>query len=162
LIDNLSRAGTEMQMLALLRSLDRAAVEPSLVLLDGETELSRSLEPDHCPVVRLGVKSFASRRAVAAAGRFAPFLCEGEGDVLQAYFLDSTYFGVPIARWTGVRKVVRVRNNLGYWLTFKHRLLNRLYEPWIDLSLTNSERGRATLEAEGVPAAKIAVLANGV
>jgi glycosyltransferase involved in cell wall biosynthesis len=162
LIDNLSRAGTEMQMLALLRSLDRAAVEPSLVLLDGETDLSRSLEPDHCPVVRLGVKSFASRRAVGATRRFARFLRENRVDIVQAYFLDGTYFGAPIARWAGVRKFVRVRNNLGYWLTFKHRLLNRLYTLWIDLSLTNSEQGRAALVAEGVPPDRVAVLENGV
>src|SRR5438046_2486567 len=70
LIDNLSRAGTEMQLLALLRAFDRTRVEPSLVLLDGEDDVSRSLEPDHCPVLRLGVKSFASRRVVSAARAF--------------------------------------------------------------------------------------------
>src|SRR5207247_1593369 len=43
-----------------------------------------------------------------------------------------------------------------------HRLLNRLYGQWISLTLTNSDEGRAALEAEGVPAAKIAVLENGV
>jgi glycosyltransferase involved in cell wall biosynthesis len=162
LIDNLSRAGTEMQMLALLCSLDRAAVEPSLVLLDGENDLSSSLEPDHCPVLRLGVKKLISRKGLAAAHRFARFLRQQGTDILQAYFLDSTYFGVFAARWAGVRKVVRVRNNLGYWLTRKHRLLHRLYGPWIDLSLTNSAEGKAALEAEGVPAARIAVLENGV
>jgi glycosyltransferase involved in cell wall biosynthesis len=162
LIDNLGRAGTEMQMLALLRSLDRTAVEPTLVLLDGENELSRSLEPDHCSVLRLGVKSLVSRGAYRAAREFARFLRQRDVDILQTYFLDSTYFGVPVACWAGVRTILRVRNNLGYWLTFKHRLLNRLYGRWISRTLTNSQQGRATLEGEGVPATKIAVLENGV
>jgi glycosyltransferase involved in cell wall biosynthesis len=162
LIDNLSRAGTEMQMLALLRSLDRTAVEPSLALLDGENELSRSLEPVHCPVLRLGVKSLISRRGFAVGRRFAHYLREQRVEILQTHFLDSTYFGALTARWAGVRKVVRVRNNLGYWLTRKHRLLHRLYGPWIDLTLTNSAEGKAALEAEGVPATKIAVIENGV
>ena len=35
-IDDLSRAGTETQLLALIRTLDRSRVEPSLVLLGGK------------------------------------------------------------------------------------------------------------------------------
>ncbi len=96
LIDRLSRAGTETQLLALIRALDQTRVEPWLVLLDGEDDLSRSLEPAECPVVRLGVKSFASKRAVSAAPKFGKFLRQNQIDVLQAYFLDSIYFGVPL------------------------------------------------------------------
>jgi len=162
LIDRLSRAGTETQLLALIRSFDRSRVEPSLVLLDGEDELSQSLEPAACPVLRLGVKSFASRKAVSAARTLSKFLRGHRIDLLQAYFLDSIYFGVPVARLAGVRRIVRVRNNLGYWLTRKHRLLNRVYSQLIDQTLTNSDQGRAALIAEGVKAQRIAVLENGV
>ena len=42
MIDRLSRAGTESQLLALIREVDRAKVLPSLVLLDGEDDLSRA------------------------------------------------------------------------------------------------------------------------
>ncbi|MFL5341016.1 MAG: glycosyltransferase, partial [Gemmataceae bacterium] len=126
LIDRLSRAGTETQLLALIREFDRRRVQPFLVLLDGEDEASQALEPADCPVLRLGVQSFASGRAVAAASRFVGFLKRHRIDVLQAYFLDSIYFGVPLAKLAGVQHVLRVRNNLGYWLTAKHRLLNRI------------------------------------
>jgi glycosyltransferase involved in cell wall biosynthesis len=163
LIDSLSRAGTETQLLALIRELDRERVEPSLVLLDGEGELSRSLEPADCPVLRLGVKRLVGRRAVRAARRLAAFWRERRPDVLQAYFLDSAYFGVPLARWCGVPRVVRVRNNLGYWLTRKHRLLNRLVGRLVDVTLTNTDAGRqALIDAEGLSPGKVAVLANGV
>src|SRR5262245_24160946 len=53
MIDRLSIGGTETQLLALIRHLDRARVEPLLCLLDGNDELSRALEPDNCPVLRL-------------------------------------------------------------------------------------------------------------
>src|SRR3982751_4073933 len=56
MIDRLTRAGTETQLLALIRELDRAKVRPSLALLDGEDDLSRALEPADCPVIRLGVR----------------------------------------------------------------------------------------------------------
>ena len=42
-IDNLSLAGTEMQLLLLLKHLDRARVLPHLCLLDGEGDASRCL-----------------------------------------------------------------------------------------------------------------------
>jgi glycosyltransferase involved in cell wall biosynthesis len=163
LIDRLSRAGTETQLLALIRELDRGRVEPSLVLLDGTDELSRSLEPTNCPVLRLGVKRLIGPRAIGAARRLAAFWRQQRPDVLQAYFLDSAYFGVPLAKWCGVAKVLRVRNNLGYWLTRKHRLLNRLIGRFVDVTLTNTGAGQQALyEAEGLPADRVAVLANGV
>ncbi len=162
LIDNLSRAGTETQLLALLQAFDRTLVEPYLVMLDGESDESRSLEPDHCPVMRLGVKKLFSRRAITAGRWFARFLRRRNIDVVQIYVLDSFYFGAPIARRAGVRRIVRVRNNLGYWLTLRHRMMNRIYRRWVDCNLTNSLQGRAALEAEGVAASSITVLENGV
>ena len=163
LIDRLSRAGTETQLLALIREFDRSRVSPYLVLLDGESEESQALEPADCPVLRLGVRSLLSTRALSAAVTLARFFRREQIDILQAYFLDSIYFGVPVARLAGVPRVLRVRNNLGYWLTRKQRLLGRLYGKLVDLTLTNSEEGRAALIAsDHLCAERVAVLENGV
>ena len=126
MIDRLSRAGTESQLVALIRELDRTQVEPSLVLLDGEDDLSRALEPAGCPVIRLGVRRLVSSAAANAARRLRAFWREQRPDVLQAYFLDAAYFGAPLAKLCGIRKVLRVRNNLGYWLTPLPRALQRM------------------------------------
>jgi len=163
LIDGLNRAGTETQLLALIRSLDRRRVEPSLVLLNGEDELSRELMPHDCPVLTLGVNSLHTARALRAGARLARFWRRERIDLVQTYFLDSTYFGVPLARVTGVRRVVRVRNNLGHWLTPKHRALGRVMGRLVDATLTNCEPARdALLAAEGGPPRKVVVLENGV
>jgi glycosyltransferase involved in cell wall biosynthesis len=83
--------------------------------------------------------------------------------VVQTYFLDSSYFGVPLARLARIRRVVRVRNNLGHWLTPTHRRLGRLLGRLVDVTLTNCEPARrALLEAEGGPPEKVLVLENGV
>ena len=162
-IDNLGRAGTESQLLALLRTLDRRAVQPSLVLLDGEGDASRELEPAGVPILRLGVRKLASVRAVSAAKRLRAFWLEHRPDVAQIYFLDSAYFAVPVAKACGVRKVVRVRNNLGYWVSAKHKWLGRLIRPWVDVTLTNSELGReALVTGEGLARKRVAVIENGV
>jgi glycosyltransferase involved in cell wall biosynthesis len=163
MIDRLSRAGTETQLLALIRSLDRSRVSPHLVLLDGEDNISRSLEPEDCPTLRLGLHSLLRPSTMSAAVRLRRFWRQRRIDIVQTYFLDSTYFGVPLARLCGVEKVIRVRNNLGYWLTNGHRRLGRWMGRLADLTLTNSESGKAALvEAESLRPDKVAVLENGV
>lgn len=163
MIDRLSRAGTESQLLALIREVDRSKVSPSLVLLDGEDDLSRALEPADCPVLRLGVKRLLSANAARAAIRLRSFWRELRPEVLQAYFLDAAYLGAPIAKISGVKKVVRVRNNLGYWLTARHRVLGRAIRPFVDITLTNTEAGkRALVDREAHSGDRVAVLENGV
>jgi glycosyltransferase involved in cell wall biosynthesis len=138
-------------------------VEPTLVLLDGEDDLSRALEPADCPVLRLGVRRLASFQAIRAARQLRDFWKQTHPDVLQTYFLDSAYFGVPLARLSGIRRVLRVRNNLGYWLTPRHRAMNRLVRPFVDATLTNTAAGRDSLIAEdGLRPEQVVVLENGV
>ena len=162
-IDNLSRAGTESQLLALIRHLDRSQVEPSLVLLDGEGDESRSLEPADCQITRLGVQKLFHPKAARAAWRLRQIWHDVQPDILQTYFLDASYFTVPIARSCGIGAIVRVRNNLGYWLTRKHRFLNRTIRPMVTVSLTNSESGKqALIEADRLPERRIRVIENGV
>jgi glycosyltransferase involved in cell wall biosynthesis len=163
MIDRLGRAGTETQLLALVRELDRTRVRPSLVLLDGEDDLSRALEPADCPVLRLGVRHLLGVTAAKAARRLRAFWREQRPDVLQTYFLDSTYFGAPLAKLAGIKAVVRVRNNLGYWVTPRHRVLGRFVRRFVDLTLTNTAAGRdALVSREGLPPDRVAVLENGV
>src|SRR5262249_60234482 len=97
------------------------------VLLDGNDESSRALEPADCPLLRLGVRTLASRHAARAAWNLARFLRHNRIDILQAYFLDSVYCGAPVARFAGGRKMIPLRNNAGYWLTRRHRLLAKIY-----------------------------------
>ncbi len=163
MIDRLSRAGTETQLLALIRTLDPRKVQPSLVLLDGEDDLSRALEPSACPVLRLGVRKLLGARSLLAAKRLLAFWREQRPDVLQTYFLDAAYFGVPVAKLARIPKVLRVRNNLGYWLTGKHRLLSRLVSPFVNVTLTNTDAGKHMLvQQEGYRDGSVTVIENGV
>src|SRR5437763_14595383 len=73
MIDRLSRAGTESQLLALINNLDRNRVEPTLVLLDGEDDLSRALEPANCRILRLGVRKLIGLGALRAARKLRDF-----------------------------------------------------------------------------------------
>src|SRR2546423_8876360 len=163
LIDELATAGTETQLLALVRRLDRRRVQPFLCLLRGDSAASRALEPADCPVLRLGVGSLRSPATLTRAWRLARFLRRERIDVLQVYFPDSTYFGVPVAWLAGVPAIVRTRNNVGHWLTPLHRRLGRLLNVFTTATVANCEAARqALLESERPSPPTVVVLENGV
>jgi glycosyltransferase involved in cell wall biosynthesis len=163
LIDELAPAGTETQLLALLRHIDRGRVEPTLCLLRGDSPTSRALEPDDCAVRRLGVGSLRHPGTLALVRRFARFLRRRSIDVVQAYFPDSCYFGLVAAWLAGVPHRVRTRNNLGHWLTPLHRALGRLLNRFATLTVTNCQAARDALLASERPAPEsVVVLENGV
>jgi glycosyltransferase involved in cell wall biosynthesis len=164
LIDELALGGTECQLLALLEHLDRSRVQPYLCLLRGELERSRQLEPTCCPLLRLQVSALHDWRTPAKAARFWRFLRRERIDILQVYFPDSSYLGVPIARLAGVRAIVRTRLDLGFWMKPHDRWLDRLlYDRFVDVTLVNSEAGRqAYRHASGGHATPVQILENGV
>jgi glycosyltransferase involved in cell wall biosynthesis len=162
-IDELAAAGTESQLLALIRHLDRRRVRPYLCLLRGDKPLSQALEPDDCPILRLDVRALRHPRTLLRAWRFLRFLRRERIDVVQAYFADSSYFAIPLAWLAGVRHRLRTRNNLGHWLTPLHRRLGRLLNVLISGTITNCQAARrALLAAERPRADSVVVLENGV
>jgi glycosyltransferase involved in cell wall biosynthesis len=163
LIDRLGIGGTEIQLLALIRHLDRTRVKPHLILLDGQDATSAALRPADCPVLALGVTALCSPRGVRQLGHLARYLKQQRIEVVQTYFLDSTYFGVLAAELAGARAVIRVRNNTNYWMTPGHRLLGRLINPLVSLTVCNCEAGReAVLRDERPDASAVVVVENGV
>jgi glycosyltransferase involved in cell wall biosynthesis len=163
LIDELATAGTETQLLALIRHLDRTRVQPYLVMLRGDSPMSQALEPADCSVLRLGVGSLRHPRTALKAIRFLHFLWRERIDVVQVYFPDSSYFGVPVAWLAGVRHRLRTRNNIGHWLTPVHRHLGRALNLLTTATIANCQAARdALLNDERPPVDRVHVLENGV
>jgi glycosyltransferase involved in cell wall biosynthesis len=163
MIDELSVAGTETQLLALIRHLNRNAVLPFLCLLNGKSASSRALEPRNCPVSRLGIRSLHHPSTFFKMLQLARFLRQQRIDVMQVYFPDSTYVGVAAARLAGVPHSVRVRNNLNHAISPAHRILNRFYNRLATRTAANCESCRTTVVTkEYVPPASVQVLENGV
>jgi len=170
MIDNLSGntsrvvlGGSELQLLTLIEQLDRRKVSPYLCLLDGENEASRSVEPDGCPVLRLGVRSLWRPGVVRAAWRLGRLLRRENIDVLQTHFPDSTHFGVAVSKLAGVPRVVPTRRCLGHSLTRRERRLGRLCSRWVDAILANSQAcRRAVIAQEAAPADSVTVIENGI
>jgi glycosyltransferase involved in cell wall biosynthesis len=163
MIDELTSAGTETQLVALIGHLDRRRIEPFLCLLRGQDPRSRSLEPPGCPVLRLGVRSLRHPGTPAKWWRLVRFLRRQQIEVFQVYFPESSYVGIPAARLAGVPHIVRTRNNQGYWMTPFHRWMGRFYQRFVDATVVNCEACRqAVIAEEGARPESVLVLENGV
>lgn len=168
MIDELRTGGTETQLLRMIDAFDRAHVVPHLCLLNGLNDSSRRLEPTNCPIVRLGVRKLIGFHSIRQTWALRKVLRQWNIDVVQVHFPDSTYFGVPVARWAGVSRIVRTRRDLFYWVTGVHkrwgRKLDELYNRrFVDLMIVNSHAvAEAARQQESPPPRRIEVIPNGL
>ena len=168
MIDELRTGGTETHLLRLIDNLDRDVVTPYLCLLCGDKESSRKLEPKDCEILRLHVNSLLSPTCLAESFRFWRTLRRWRIDLLQVHFPDSTYFGVPVAKLAGVRKITRTRRDLFYWVTPVHlrfgKYLDRIYNRlFVDRLITNCRAVQeAACQDESLGTKRVLILENGI
>ncbi len=168
LFDLLQPGGTETQLVKLIGGLDRRRVLPHLCLLDGQSELSRSMEPDDCPVIRLGACALHRPATWRGAWRLSRQLRAWQIDVLQLFFPDSTYVGAVAGRLANVKAVVRTRRNLYHWVTPVQKrcgpLIDGFYSRYlVDALVANSEACKRAVQAQERPVPRILeVIPNGL
>ncbi|MEK6235796.1 MAG: glycosyltransferase, partial [Planctomycetales bacterium] len=163
-IDSLGNGGTERRLLRLLRSLDRAKVEPSLALLKSDLDWTKQLADLNVPTLALDVPSLGSWRAVREGVKLWRFLREQRVDVVQLHFRDATYFGAAVAKCAGARRIVGTRYNMGYWKSPADHVLFRLCSRlFLDAVVVNCEACRESVEREDrVPRDRIEIIVNGI
>ncbi len=163
MVDKLFPAGIELQLLLLVKWLDRSRVIPSLCLLDGTDDLSRSLEPDDCPVIRLGVRRLRAARSIPAAWRLARFFRREKIDIVHPLFPDSLYFGATVAKIARVPCVAGFRVGLDSWEYEKYPRFARLAHRAVDGTVTNCDACRQAVIADhGAVPESVAIIPNGV
>jgi glycosyltransferase involved in cell wall biosynthesis len=97
------------------------------------------------------------------AFKFKRFLQREQIDVLQLYFPDSSIFGIFSGWLAGVPRIIRTRNNLGYWMTRKDRWIAKILNRFVHWTIANCEACRqAVIADEGVDPESVIVLENGI
>jgi glycosyltransferase involved in cell wall biosynthesis len=106
--------GTESQLIALIRGLDRSGFDPSAYLLRPPNALS-SVLPE-LPVQILGIGPLASLGSIARLVQFARELKTRGVDLAHLYFNDASVALPWLLRCAGLSVIVS-RRDLGYWYT---------------------------------------------
>jgi glycosyltransferase involved in cell wall biosynthesis len=170
-IGSLGYGGTETQLLELLANLDRAHVEPSLILLDCEhVARAEHLVEGGCDlrVPRRGKKgrSIADvRRAAAAVIRLAAYLKRARPDIVHAMLPEAHLIAAAALGIVRGPKLIGGRRSLAgaYRRSSGLDVVDRLATRRADVMLCNSHAiAREIVEIDSVPRERVVHIYNGV
>jgi glycosyltransferase involved in cell wall biosynthesis len=170
MIGQLAAGGAEKQVALLARELRRRGVATSVLLLfRGGGPWEAELVEAGVEVVPLGFGRRDGRWALGANlavfGRLVGYLRRTRPDVLHAFLFHTYLVAAPAALLARVPAMVAGRRSLGY---FKEGRRLMLALEWVanrltDLVVANAEAVAADARRqEGLPAAKVAVVYNGL
>jgi len=170
LIDTISTdtAGTQKQLLEMIRRLDRSTFEPQLICLWESPWMKKNSLPCTCTV--LGYRGFLKTNFPGVVRRLARIISEQRIDIVHTFFEDSIFvawFSAAFARPRPVLLSSRRDIGLGRKNQPWYHSLFRLALPYVNRSfagiVANSEEVRRYVaQRERTPLSKIKVHYNGV
>jgi glycosyltransferase involved in cell wall biosynthesis len=153
-------AGTEKQLLMLIKHLDRSRFAPTLFVLQSSKWLEN--EFDLCPLEIINIKSFFSFRSLVHFLSFIKRLQQQKFDCLQTHFIDSNIIGIVAAKMAGVPNIISSRRDQGYWHTPGKLFLIKMLNSWASFVVANCHAtAKWASNAEGIPSERIKVIYNG-
>ncbi len=153
-------AGTEKQLLLLLKHLDRHKFQPILCVLRSSRWLEK--EFDLCPLFVAGIHSFKSLKGLKQGIALSRFLKNEHLQIVQTHFRDSSIAGILAARLAGIKVIIGTRRNQGYWLTPLELMIQKKIDRWVTVYIANSHSTKQwQINNEGVDQTRIEVINNG-
>lgn len=154
-------AGTEKQLLMLIKYLDRSRFAPTLFVLHSSPWLENEFVL--CPLEVIDFRSYFSLRSYWQFFRFVKILGERKYDCLQTHFIDSNILGVFAAKLAGIQLVISSRRDQGYWHTPEKLFLFKILNRWVSYFVANCHAtAKWASEAEDILLERIKVIYNGI
>ncbi len=152
--------GTERQLHALIRTLDRTYFDPELCFILPTNGLRKDMLPCAAQWLCQGnqIPSFGVRflRLVRALRRSRP-------DIVQTFFIEGIFSGILASLLARVPRIIGSTRNAGYWKKKKHRIafrtVSRLAHYWQCNSRTTYDY---TARVERVRPERIEILPNAI
>ena len=163
LLDKLTAAGTQTNLLEVVKGLDRTRFTPYVVALLGGGELSQSFREAGVELHELGVKKAYDLSGFKALLFLIRFMKEKNINVVQTHFLHADLLGTLAAKIAGVKTMITARRDEGFWRSPRQVLVNRTLNQFANLVLVNSEAvKRSVMAREKVSEERIQTIHNGV
>lgn len=152
-------AGTEKQLLMLIKHLDRAKFQPCLCVLRKSEWLVKEYRESE--LIEIGVPSFANPISYVNIAKFIRTLKKLEIDIVQTHFVEGSKVGTIAAKLAGIKTIIGTRRNQGYWLTRSELVIQKQLNQWVTAFLANSEDTRQwAARVEGIDPARVTVIHN--
>lgn len=158
--ESLDLGGLEKLLVEFARHADRGRFDLRFVTLGARGDLAGEVEALGWPVVALGLPPGLRPRAVV---RLAGLFRRGRVDVVHTHSEGPMLYATPAARLAGVRRVIHTRHH-GPDLGSSRRALAAmaLVSRAVDRVVCVAGDGARCGAAEGVPAAKLVTVHNGI
>jgi len=130
------KAGTEGHLITVLDTLDRKKFEPYLCCLNASSWLE--VNRPSCPTIVLDFKGFHHPGTIFKILKLRNFIRRQGIDLVQTFFVDSHIIGTLASSFTGNKKMVSSRRDLGYAYLTRELLMLRLINPFAVRLLGNS------------------------
>lgn len=154
--------GTEKQVVATTERFDRARFDLEFACFNRRGQLLDRVLATGAPVTEFPVSSFFRPAAVRRQIEFARHLQRRHVQVMHSHNFYANVFAVPAARLAGVPCVVASVRDTGVYLNPLQRRVHRAVLGLADRVLVNAGAIRDWLVDEGVDAARIVVVPNGL
>ena len=152
-------AGTESQLLELIKNLDRTKFQPLLAVFRSSEYVVKN--PFPCPVSVLGIGSLANPQALARLYRFSRFI-RRSGYGLVHILLNDASIAAPLFCKAGGARVIVSRRDMGFWYRPLNLAVLKISNHFVDRIVTNSHAVRENVSRrEHFPEDKIVVIYNG-
>jgi L-malate glycosyltransferase len=154
-------AGTEKQLLLLLKNLDRTIFLPTLCVLRSSQWIER--EFTLCPVYEANITSFKKPSSYHQLYKLAQYFKNEKIDIVQTYFRDANIAGILAGKLAKVNGIVSSRRDMGYWHNNLELVLLKVVNRWVNCFIVNSWATKEwSIKTEGIPEKKIRVIYNGI
>ncbi len=162
-VQGFHQGGTERQAVQLARLLHESRrYEVHVGCLNGSGILRSELDPLHLPAIpEYPLTSFYDRNTVRQLRRFVRLLRARDIHVVHAHDFYTNIFGMVGAALARVPVRVASRRESGFRPSV-HRRIERMAYRFAHVVVANCEEVRRQLLSEGVPAAKVVTIHNGL
>lgn len=152
-------AGTESQLLTLIRHLPRNRFRPKLLVLQSSEYTDSELLP--CEVEVLGYSRLQDPRTWLAFWRYSRQAFSDGYRLAHIYFHDPSIFAPPLLHTVGIRAIIS-RRDMGYWYNRWYLYALRITGRFASKVIANSHAvGELTVRKERIPKEKVEVIYNG-
>src|SRR3989338_10001953 len=163
LIDKLMPAGTQVNLLEIIKRLDRNRFDPRIIALIEGGELEDEFETAGVSPIVLRVGKVYGPSGLKALSYLTRYMKKEKIDIVQTYFLHADILGSLAGKSAGVKRIITTRRDEGFWRTKRQLMLNRYFNRFADRVLVNSQAVAQSLWAkEEVSQRKTHIIYNGV
>ena len=163
LIDKLVPAGTQTNLLQIVKRLDRTKFNPKLIALVEGGELFDEFKSCGVEPIVLKVGKVYGPSGFKALSFLIKYMKREEIDIVQTHFLHADILGTLAAKMVGVSKIISARRDEGFWRGKRQVSINQFFNRYANYILANSKAVKdAVLLNEKVSSRQVHVIHNGV